>query len=86
MGFISWIVVGLIAGWLAKRLMPGPEPGGLLMTLLIGVIGAVVGGWIFNFFGRAGATRIDFYSVVVATIGAIVFLWIWKALRRGRTA
>ncbi len=86
MGFISWIVVGLIAGWLAKRLMPGPEPGGLLMTLLIGVIGAIVGGVIFNFLGRPGTSGINIYSIVVATIGAIVFLWIWKALRRGRTA
>jgi uncharacterized membrane protein YeaQ/YmgE (transglycosylase-associated protein family) len=82
MSFLAWIIVGLIAGWLAKRLMPGPEPGGFLATLLIGVIGAVVGGWLF---GR-GTTGVNLYSVVVATIGAVVFLAVWKLLIGRRAA
>lgn len=81
MHFVAWIIVGLIAGWLAKRIMPGPEPGGLWATLLIGVAGAVVGGWLFRAFGGSGATGVNIYSIIVATVGAVVFLWLWKLLR-----
>ena len=84
MGLLSWIVVGLIAGWLAKMISPGPERAGILATLLIGVIGAIVGGWLFNAFGRAGAGGVDLYSVIVATLGAVVFLFIWKAVTSRR--
>jgi uncharacterized membrane protein YeaQ/YmgE (transglycosylase-associated protein family) len=84
MSVLAWIVVGLIAGWLAKMISPGPERGGLLATLLIGVIGAIVGGWLFNAFGRAGASGVDLYSIIVATLGAVVFLFIWKTVTGSR--
>lgn len=58
----------------------GSGAGGLLATLLIGVIGAVIGGLLFNAMGRAGATGVDLYSIIVATLGAVLFLWIWKAV------
>lgn len=80
MGIIAWIVVGLIAGWLAKMAVPGPEPGGFIATMLIGIVGAVVGGWIWNMFGHVGATGINLPSILVAFIGSVVFLVIWKAL------
>jgi len=83
---LAWIVVGLIAGWLAKMISPGPERGGLLVTLIIGVIGALVGGVLFNYFGRSGATGITLYSILVATVGAVVFLWVWKMLAGRRLA
>jgi len=83
---VAWIVVGLIAGWLAKMISPGPERGGLMMTLIIGVIGALVGGALFNYFGRSGATGITLYSILVATVGAVVFLWVWKMLAGRRLA
>ena len=86
MSFLAWIVVGLIAGWLAKMISPGPERGGLLMTLVIGVIGALVGGVLFNYFGRSGVTGITLYSILVATVGAVVFLWVWKMLAARRLA
>lgn len=86
MSLLAWIVVGLIAGWLAKIISPGPERGGLLMTLIIGVIGALVGGALFNLFGRTGATGITPYSILVATVGAVVFLWVWKMLAARRLA
>jgi uncharacterized membrane protein YeaQ/YmgE (transglycosylase-associated protein family) len=86
MGVLAWIVVGLIAGWLAKMISPGPERAGLLATLIIGVIGAIVGGWLFNAFGRAGASGVDLYSIIVATLGAVVFLFIWKTVRGSRPA
>ena len=85
MSILAWIVVGLIAGWLAKMISPGPERSGLLMTLIIGVIGAVVGGWVFNYFGRAGTTGITLYSILVATVGAVVFLSVWKMVAGRRT-
>ena len=86
MGIVSWIVVGLIAGWLAKMISAGSEPGGLLMTLLIGVVGAIVGGVIANALGYAGATGINLYSVLIATLGAVLFLFLWKTLSRRRAA
>jgi len=83
-GILSWIIVGLIAGWLAKMVSSGPEPGGALMTLLIGVVGAVVGGVIANALGYAGATGINLYSILIATLGAVLFLWLWKTFSRRR--
>jgi uncharacterized membrane protein YeaQ/YmgE (transglycosylase-associated protein family) len=56
MGLISWIVVGLIAGALAKRVLPGDDPGGIIVTAIIGMVGAVVGGFVFGIFGGTGAT------------------------------
>ncbi|MGH2436004.1 MAG: GlsB/YeaQ/YmgE family stress response membrane protein [bacterium] len=64
---------------------PGAERGGLLVTLLIGVVGAIVGGWIANALGYAGAGGVNLYSILIATLGAVVFLWIWKMMSR-RTA
>jgi uncharacterized membrane protein YeaQ/YmgE (transglycosylase-associated protein family) len=80
MSILAWIIVGLIAGWLAKVISPGAERGGFLATLFIGVIGAIVGGWLFSVFGWGGASGVNLYSILVATLGAVVFLWIWKAL------
>lgn len=85
MSILAWIVVGLIAGWLAKMISPGPERGGLLTTLVIGVVGALVGGWVFNAFGRAGPNGITLFSFIIATLGAVLFLYVWKLLTR-RTA
>jgi uncharacterized membrane protein YeaQ/YmgE (transglycosylase-associated protein family) len=59
---------------------PGPERMGFFATMLVGIIGAVIGGFLFNAFGRAGATGVDLYSIIVATLGAVVFLFIWKAM------
>ena len=84
MGIVSWIVVGLIAGWLAKMISAGSEPGGLVMTLLIGVVGAIVGGIIANALGYAGTSGINLYSILIATLGAVVFLWLWKTFSRRR--
>ena len=85
MSILAWIVVGLIAGWLAKMIVPGREPGGFFATLAIGVIGAVVGGWIWNLaFDRAGATGFNLGSIFVAFIGSVVVLMLYHAVVRGR--
>ena len=78
MGIISWIVVGLIAGLLAKLIMPGDDPGGIIVTLLIGVAGAFVGGFVFSFLGGTGVTGFNIWSILVATLGAIILLSIYR--------
>lgn len=80
MSLLAWIIVGLIAGWLAKLVVPGREPGGFLATLLIGVAGAIIGGWIWNLFGAPGATGVNLGSIVVAFVGSVVLLLIYHAL------
>ena len=79
MGIISWVIFGLIAGILAKWIMPGKDGGGFFMT--IGVVGAVVGGWISTFFGFGKVDGFNFGSFVVAVIGAIVVLFIYRKVK-----
>jgi len=76
-GLLGWIVVGLVAGAIAKLLMPGQQGGGCIITVLLGVVGAVVGGWVFSFFGGKGVTGLDLGSIAVAVVGALVVLLIW---------
>jgi uncharacterized membrane protein YeaQ/YmgE (transglycosylase-associated protein family) len=83
---IFWIVIGLIAGVLAKLIMPGDDPGGFIITILIGIAGAFVGGLVFNLFGGAGVTGFNIWSILVATIGAVILLAIYRAVAGGRTA
>lgn len=86
MSFIAWIVVGLIAGFLAKMVVPGREPGGFLATTLIGAVGAVIGGWIWNLvFNKPGATGIDLGSIFVAFVGSVVVLLIYHAIQNRRS-
>lgn len=83
---IFWIVIGLIAGVLAKLIMPGDDPGGFIITILIGIAGAFVGGLVFNLFGGAGVTGFNIWSILVATIGAIILLAVYRMVAGGRTA
>jgi uncharacterized membrane protein YeaQ/YmgE (transglycosylase-associated protein family) len=78
MTFLAWIIVGIIAGWMAKRVIPGEGPKGVFGDLVIGVVGAIVGGWLFNYFGHPGATGLNIGSVLVAFLGAVVVLWIMR--------
>ena len=82
MGLISWIVVGLIAGLLAKRIMPGEGPGGLLITLILGMAGASLGGFVVSILGGTGATGFNVWSILVATFGAIILLFLYGLLAR----
>ena len=78
MGILSWIIVGLLAGWLAKQILGGP--GGLLHNLAVGLAGVIVGGFLFEKLRLE--VMPDFWgNLIVATIGAIVFLGIWRAIR-----
>jgi uncharacterized membrane protein YeaQ/YmgE (transglycosylase-associated protein family) len=77
-------VVGLIAGLLAKFLLPGDDPGDLIITTLIGMAGAVVGGILIGVLGGAGATGFNIWSIVVATLGAVVLLFVYRLITGGR--
>jgi uncharacterized membrane protein YeaQ/YmgE (transglycosylase-associated protein family) len=85
MGILALIVVGLIAGLLAKLVMPGDDPGGLIVTTLIGIAGAFVGGFVVQFLGGAGVTGFNIWSILVATLGAVLLLAIYR-LFAGRRA
>ncbi|HME81754.1 MAG TPA: GlsB/YeaQ/YmgE family stress response membrane protein [Candidatus Eremiobacteraceae bacterium] len=86
MDIIAWIVVGIIAGFLAKAVVPGEGPGGVLGDLVIGVLGAIIGGWLFNTFGHIGATGLNIWSIIVAFVGGVVLLLIIRALTGRRLA
>ena len=86
MGILAWIVVGVIAGWLGKMVVPGEGPGGVIGDLVVGIVGAVIGGWIWNYFGHVGATGINLPSILVAFVGAVVLLLIVRLFTRGRAA
>ena len=85
-GIIAWVVVGLIAGILAKWVMPGPDPGGIITTILIGVVGALVGGFVVNsLLGGPGVSGINLVSILVATLGAIILLAVYRLITRRAT-
>ena len=85
MSIIAWIVVGLIAGALGKLIMPGDDPGGIIVTILIGIVGAFVGGFLTSLLGFGGVTGFTLWSILVATVGAIILLAIYRAVVGGRT-
>lgn len=81
-GIIGWIVVGLIAGILAKVIMPGKDPGGIIVTILIGIAGGLLGGFAASRLGIGGG---NIMNIVIATVGAIVLLVLYRVLFRSRT-
>ena len=81
-GFLGWILIGLVAGALAKWIMPGRDPGGCLVTILLGIGGALLAGFIGNAVGWYSRGQAGGY--IAATLGAIVILWIYRLLMRRR--
>ncbi len=82
MGILSWILLGLIAGALAKYIMPGKDSGGFIVTTLLGIVGAFVGGAISSFLGIGSFTGWNIKSMVIAVIGAVVVLAIWRKVKK----
>jgi len=78
---VAWIVLGLIAGFVGSKIV-NKTGEGLVLDILLGVVGAVVGGFIFRFFGASGVSGLNLYSLMVAVIGSVVFLLIYHAVRR----
>lgn len=81
MGIISWIIFGLIAGAIAKFLMPGADPGGWIVTILIGIAGAVIGGYISTALGYGTVNGFDLGSFAIAILGAVLLLWGYRKVR-----
>jgi uncharacterized membrane protein YeaQ/YmgE (transglycosylase-associated protein family) len=81
MGILSWIILGIVVGALAKWIMPGPDPGGIFVTMLLGIGGAFVGGIISSLLGLGSVTGFNFGSLVVATGGALLLLWGHRRIR-----
>ena len=78
MGIVSWIVFGLIAGALAKLILPGKQPGGIIATALIGIAGAVVGGFLASLVGLGTVGGFNIWSFLVAIGGAVLLLWAYQ--------
>jgi uncharacterized membrane protein YeaQ/YmgE (transglycosylase-associated protein family) len=81
MSILAWIVLGLIAGFIASKIV-NKSGEGILLDVVLGIVGAVVGGYIFQTLGHAGVTGLNIYSLLVAVIGAVLFLLVYHALRR----
>ena len=79
MGIIAWIIFGLIAGALAKLLLPGDDPGGFILTIILGIVGAILGGLIVQWIsGKDYTSHFNFVSLIVAILGAIIVLLIYR--------
>jgi uncharacterized membrane protein YeaQ/YmgE (transglycosylase-associated protein family) len=82
MGILSWIVMGLIVGILAKLIMPGKDPGGIIITILMGIAGAFLGGYIGSFLGIGTFTGFNLVSILLAIGGAILLLILYRLIKR----
>lgn len=84
LGIIGWIVLGGLAGWVASMIAGTDARQGLLGNIIAGIIGAFVGGFILSLFGGVGVTGFNLWSFVVALLGAVIVLFIWRAMTGGR--
>ncbi|HEX7172516.1 MAG TPA: GlsB/YeaQ/YmgE family stress response membrane protein [Candidatus Limnocylindria bacterium] len=88
MGIISWLIVGAIAGWVAGKLVPGDEGYGVIGTIIAGIVGALVGGWLFALLTEKDdwLTGIDITTLIAAIVGAVVVVVVWQMVtgRRSR--
>jgi uncharacterized membrane protein YeaQ/YmgE (transglycosylase-associated protein family) len=81
MSFLAWIVLGLVAGFIGSKIV-NKAGEGVLVDILLGIVGAVIGGWLFSTFGATGVTGLNLYSLLVAVVGSIVILLGYHAIRR----
>jgi len=82
MSLLAWIILGLVAGYIASRVVGGTG-NGAVMDIVLGIVGAVIGGWLFNTFGMAGVGGFNLYSLFVAVVGAALLLIVYHAVSRG---
>lgn len=80
MGILAWILLGLVAGALAKWIMPGPDPSGWIVTILIGIVGAVIGGFVGGALGLGGVTGFNIGSILIAVLGSVILLFAYRKL------
>jgi uncharacterized membrane protein YeaQ/YmgE (transglycosylase-associated protein family) len=81
MSYLAWIVLGLIAGFIGSKIVNNTGSG-VVVDIILGIVGACAGGWIFSIFGASGVTGLNLYSVLVATAGAVAVLLVYHAIRR----
>ncbi|HLV25652.1 MAG TPA: GlsB/YeaQ/YmgE family stress response membrane protein [Gemmatimonadales bacterium] len=84
MGILAWLVLGLVAGAIAKAIMPGKDPGGILVTMLIGIVGAFLGGFLGSLITDSGVTGFNIWSILLAVLGSIILLWLYRVSTRSR--
>jgi len=82
MGIIYWIILGLVVGVIAKFIMPGKDPGGIIITILLGIAGAIGGGFISSAMGFGKVTGFDLRSLIIAVAGSLVLLIIYRAVKK----
>lgn len=85
MSILSWIIFGLIAGAIAKALHPGKDPGGWIITIIIGIAGALLGGWVSTLLGTPVTSNWSLKGFLFAVIGAIILLWLYGMATRKRS-
>lgn len=81
MGILSWIILGLLVGALSKWIMPGDDPGGIFVTILIGIAGALIGGFLSSALGFGDVSGINLGSIVIATIGSLILLFGYRRIK-----
>ena len=82
MGMLAWIILGLVVGVIAKLIMPGKDPGGFVITIILGMVGAFVGGFISSSLGFGSVTGFDIRSLLIAVGGAVVLLIIYRVVKK----
>jgi len=80
MSVFAWIILGLVAGYIGSKIV-NKRGEGLILDLVLGIVGAIAGGWLFNMFGASGVTGLNLYSLLVAVVGAIAVLLVYHAIR-----
>ena len=82
MGILLWIIFGALVGWIASLIMKTDPEQGAVLNIVVGIVGAVIGGWLMSFMGESAVTGFNLYSFMVALLGAIVLIALVKTLRR----
>jgi uncharacterized membrane protein YeaQ/YmgE (transglycosylase-associated protein family) len=82
MSLFAWLLLGLLSGFIASHVV-NHRGEGMVLDILLGIVGAIVGGWVFRLFGEPGVTKLNLQSLIVAVAGAILFLFVYHAIRRG---
>ncbi len=82
MNFLGWIIIGGIAGWIASKIMKTDQSMGVLANIVVGIVGAFIGGFVFSSIGGEGVEKFNIYSLLVATVGSVILLGILKAFKK----
>ena len=82
MSLFAWLLLGLLAGFIASHLV-NHRGEGMILDILLGIVGAIVGGWVFHMLGLAGINRLNLYSLLISVLGSVLFLVVYHGIRRG---